>query len=176
MAALARAPGDARPTIAELLLAAEERMELTDEGWVEKVAHPAHGRMDMAVGVRLTDLRVSLECLYVHVRLTAEPNGNRYVPDLFVVLPSNPVPVEEQADYGGAPDLLVETLSPSSRDRDYHEKRRAYAARGVPHYWLADPDTRQVTWLRLVEARYVEQWTRPLDEVELPWSAGTDPG
>ena len=86
------------------------------------------------------------------------------------------MPVEEHADYGGAPDLLVETLSPISRDCDHHEKRRAYAARGVPHYWLADPDTRQVTWLRLIGTRYVQQWTRPLDEVELPWSTETAPG
>ena len=82
MAALARAPAAARPTTAELLLSAEERMELTDEGWVEKVAHPAHGRMDIAVAVRLAGLGVSLECLYAKVRLTPEPNGNRYVPDL----------------------------------------------------------------------------------------------
>jgi len=39
----------------------------------------------------------------------------------------------------GAPDLVVEILSPSTRSRDLGIKLRRYAAAGVPHYWIADP-------------------------------------
>jgi Uma2 family endonuclease len=42
----------------------------------------------------------------------------------------------------GAPDLVVELLSPSTRRRDRGLKMQKYAAAGVPHYWIVDPRTR----------------------------------
>jgi Uma2 family endonuclease len=42
----------------------------------------------------------------------------------------------------GAPDLVVEILSPSTRSRDLGIKLRAYQAAGVPYYWIADPRAR----------------------------------
>jgi len=39
----------------------------------------------------------------------------------------------------GAPDLVVEILSPSTANRDLGEKLELYAAAGVAEYWLADP-------------------------------------
>ncbi|MGH2532509.1 MAG: Uma2 family endonuclease [Thermomicrobiales bacterium] len=43
----------------------------------------------------------------------------------------------------GAPDLVVEILSPSTRHRDLGEKLALYARAGVREYWLADPPVRQ---------------------------------
>lgn len=40
----------------------------------------------------------------------------------------------------GAPDLVVEVVSPSTRVRDVESKRRIYEAAGVLAYWLIDPD------------------------------------
>lgn len=39
----------------------------------------------------------------------------------------------------GAPDLIVEVLSPSTRGRDRGIKMRRYAKAGVAHYWMLDP-------------------------------------
>lgn len=36
----------------------------------------------------------------------------------------------------GAPDLIVEVLSPGTQARDRGVKMRRYAAAGVPHYWM----------------------------------------
>lgn len=38
----------------------------------------------------------------------------------------------------GAPDLVVEVLSPSSRARDKVRKMKIYAKHGVPEYWVVD--------------------------------------
>ncbi len=45
----------------------------------------------------------------------------------------------------GAPDVVVEILSESTRNRDLGLKRRIYRRRGVKEYWIVDPDTEAVT-------------------------------
>jgi Uma2 family endonuclease len=60
-----------------------------------------------------------------------------------------------------APMLVVEVVSNSkddkrSRDRDYVEKRAEYAARGIPEYWIVDPDQRVVIVLTLAGREYQE--------------------
>jgi Uma2 family endonuclease len=54
----------------------------------------------------------------------------------------------------GAPDLVVEVLSPSTKARDRGLKMRRYAAAGVPHYWIVDPSTRSLEAYRLGESGY----------------------
>jgi len=40
--------------------------------------------------------------------------------------------------------LIIEIISPSTARTDRTLKRRAYQQHGVPHYWIVDPDQRQV--------------------------------
>jgi Uma2 family endonuclease len=40
----------------------------------------------------------------------------------------------------GAPDLLIEVLSPATARRDVGEKLRLYAESGVAEYWIIDPE------------------------------------
>ena len=44
----------------------------------------------------------------------------------------------------GAPDLVVEILSPSTASRDKTLKRSLYARHGVLEYWLVDPNVQTV--------------------------------
>lgn len=46
--------------------------------------------------------------------------------------------------YYGAPDFVVEILSPSSRKKDLTVKLRKYIGAGVREYWVVDPDTERV--------------------------------
>ncbi len=56
-------------------------------------------------------------------------------------------------DYGasGAPDLVVEILSPSTATLDLGRKREIYAESGVEEFWVVSPKTRTVEIYRLRE-------------------------
>ena len=44
----------------------------------------------------------------------------------------------------GAPDFIVEVLSPSTRKKDMNTKLALYVETGVREYWLVDPDKKKV--------------------------------
>ncbi len=54
----------------------------------------------------------------------------------------------------GAPDLVVEVVSPSTFKRDTEDKKRLYAKYGVKEYWLVFPEERVVEVLTLKEGEY----------------------
>jgi Uma2 family endonuclease len=56
----------------------------------------------------------------------------------------------------GAPDLVVEVLSPSTADYDRRVKYGVYARYGVPNYWLVDPSDREIVALALEDGMYRE--------------------
>lgn len=54
----------------------------------------------------------------------------------------------------GAPDLVVEVLSPGTAKYDRSKKYHAYARAGVREYWIADPLARSVEVLTLEGGEY----------------------
>lgn len=54
----------------------------------------------------------------------------------------------------GAPDLVVEVISPGSGRHDRVTKFNGYAAIGCPEYWLVDPDSRLVEQFVLEGGHY----------------------
>ena len=62
-------------------------------------------------------------------------------PDLVVILPGSRA-VGGGRGVEGAPDLLIEVLSPSNRPHDLVTKRALYGRAGVREYWIVDPDNR----------------------------------
>jgi Uma2 family endonuclease len=54
----------------------------------------------------------------------------------------------QPAEIQGAPDLVVEILSPSTEDRDRGFKRRLYGRYGVLEYWIVDPAGETVEVIR----------------------------
>ncbi|NEP09893.1 MAG: Uma2 family endonuclease [Symploca sp. SIO2C1] len=86
-------------------------------------------------------------------------------PDLTVVRPEH---IQQMAKLGkmaitldmAPPRLVVEVVSPyrnqkdENYQRDYIDKVHQYQERGIPEYWIVDPQTRVVTVLLLVNGRY----------------------
>ncbi len=56
------------------------------------------------------------------------------------------------------PLLVVEVVSPGAdnRRRDYLDKRNQYEWRGIPEYWIVDPQENCVTVLAMLEGAYTE--------------------
>jgi Uma2 family endonuclease len=74
--------------------------------------------------------------------------------------------------FEGAPDLVVEIVSPDSVERDWHEKYQAYQQAGVREYWVIDPlQQRLVVYGVDAEGTY-----HVLPEVEGRVSSGVLPG
>ena len=77
-------------------------------------------------------------------------------PDLLYVGPDNSGRVRN-GRFHGAPDLLVEVISPTSRNRDATVKPMRYARPGVRESWLVDPDLRTFVIFALAGDVYVER-------------------
>ena len=54
----------------------------------------------------------------------------------------------------GAPDLVIEILSPGTRRTDERTKRDRYARFGVREYWIVDPELETIKVLQLGTAGY----------------------
>lgn len=62
---------------------------------------------------------------------------------------------DKQGWIKGAPDLLVEILSPGTARRDRVLKLDLYARSGVGEYWIVDPAERQIEFLVNENGRFV---------------------
>jgi Uma2 family endonuclease len=95
------------------------------------------------------------------IELLGQPK-NRF-PDLTVLRPEH---LDQLQSLGKSaitlemapPLLVVEVVSPGNdnRRRDYLDKRNQYEWRGIPEYWIVDPQEQRVTVLAIVEGIYTE--------------------
>ena len=76
-------------------------------------------------------------------------------PDLVVLLNDTKARVTP-TKINGAPELLIEIMSPSTADNDQRLKRRVYERAGVREYWIVDPCEPAVMQLVLRDGAYVE--------------------
>jgi len=70
------------------------------------------------------------------------------VPDLLYVS-NERAAIKTEKNIQGAPDLVIEILSPSTRRNDERLKRDLYKRVGVREYWIVDPELESVkiyTW------------------------------
>ena len=78
--------------------------------------------------------------------------GTVFEPDIVVVLNAGRDKVTA-SHIVGAPDLVVEVLSPGTQRYDRTTKREAYALAGIKEYWLVDPIAHTIETLFLLEGK-----------------------
>ncbi|MCW5910728.1 MAG: Uma2 family endonuclease [Cyclobacteriaceae bacterium] len=79
---------------------------------------------------------------------------NAFQPDICFISKKNKGIIKEDGIYG-APDLVVEVLSPGSKKLDLTQKKDVYEAAGVREYWVVDPATKISQGFRLVKGAFV---------------------
>ncbi len=67
----------------------------------------------------------------------------RRVPDLLFIAKER-MSIIQATEVDGAPDLIIEIVSPDSPARDWREKYLEYEAVGVREYWVIDPMSQRV--------------------------------
>jgi Uma2 family endonuclease len=77
-------------------------------------------------------------------------------PDICVICDSNKI---DEKGCAGAPDLIVEILSPASSKKDLNEKFKLYEENGVQEYWVVFPDSNAVNQYVLTNGVYEQTST-----------------
>ncbi len=101
------------------------------------------------------------ELFWAPVGVEFPATGEGVQPDLMFVSNERRGIIGE-AGIAGAPDLVVEILSPSTAGRDRTIKLRLYERQGVPEYWIVDPDENTIDVWRFGEDPPCERFAATL--------------
>ena len=81
------------------------------------------------------------------------------------------------AEICGAPDLVIEVLSPATETRDRTYKKHLYGRYGVHEYWIVDPSSETIVVYRSAGVKFEDPTTyRTVDTLKSPLLVGLDIG
>lgn len=83
---------------------------------------------------------------------------NVYQPDSTFIANENTNGIKENG-FHGAPDLIIEILSPATARYDLEDKKDVYERYGVKEYWIVDPATKEVKGYTLQNGGYAETFS-----------------
>jgi Uma2 family endonuclease len=138
-----------------------ERWEIID-GIAYMMAAPNvdHQSISMELGTQLHIFLRDKPCRVFaapfDVRLFPEPDDSDDTcvqPDLVVVCDSSQIADGKACK--GAPSLVIEIISPSSRSIDMLYKFNKYKDAGVREYWVIEPEAKTVHVFSLVDGQYL---------------------
>ena len=124
-----------------------ERAELID-GQMYGMSAPGrtHQQILLSIGRKIADY---IEAHHGKCEVNVAPfavflnkdNRNYLEPDISVVCDTSKL---TEKGCCGAPDWIIEIVSPSSRTMDYYRKFIKYEKSGVREYWVVDPERNRV--------------------------------
>lgn len=125
-----------------------KRAELID-GKIYYMAPPntTHQRLvhffDREIGNYIQSHKGECEVFPAPFAVFLDENGNNYVePDISIICDKDKI---TEKGCVGAPDWIIEIVSPGSRQMDYFKKLFLYRIVGVREYWVVDSDKEMVT-------------------------------
>ena len=131
-----------------------ERAELID-GQLIAMATPnrVHQRLTHQLAYEFENYirqnKGSCEVIPAPFAVNLNADDETYVePDISVICDQNKLTDRECK---GAPDFIIEVVSPSSRKHDYTIKNALYSNAGVREYWIVDPARERTTVYRYEE-------------------------
>lgn len=77
-------------------------------------------------------------------------------PDIFFISNAKKNFIREDGIYG-APDLIVEVLSPGNKNADLLKKKDLYEQHGVQEYYIVEPSDKSVISYFLRNGKYIDQ-------------------
>lgn len=142
-------------TIADIYALPEgNRAELID-GRIYDMAPPStvHQRISMNLSAEIRNhiksRKGSCEVFSAPFAVFLNKDDKTYVePDISVICDKNKL---DDRGCNGAPDFIIEIVSPSSRKMDYSTKNALYSDTGVREYWIVDPEKQRTTIYRYEE-------------------------
>lgn len=137
-----------------------ERAELID-GKIYYMAPPSwkhqkiSRKLHQAISNYIDSKKGKCEALAAPFAVFLNEDDINYVePDISVICDLSKL---DEKGCHGAPDWVIEIVSPSSKPRDYMTKLFKYRTAGVREYWIVDPD-KQMTMVYGFEKDTVEQY------------------
>lgn len=111
--------------------------------------------------------RIVREIMFMFMTIAKQKNGeafdsptevyldeyNIYEPDVLYLTPDSNCAVTEK-NLRGAPELVVEVLSPSTAKHDRSAKFQAYQQHAVQEYWIVDPVHETIEVWQLTDKRF----------------------
>jgi Uma2 family endonuclease len=122
------------------------REAIEGELYVTPAPTPRHQDIVLRLAIRLREILVEpgLGRLWVALIGVEFPDtGEGVQPDIVFASTARRDRIVE-AGIRGAPDLVVEVLSPATATRDRGVKRKLYERQGVSEYWIVDPESEAV--------------------------------
>jgi Uma2 family endonuclease len=151
----------------------KERIELIRGRIFKMCAAPSltHQRISANIEKRLDRFLENAPCRFFHAPVDVRLKGRNFrnkklddeqiktvvQPDIVVVCDAEKLQDDRFVD--GAPDFVIEILSPGNRQVEIHYKLELYEENGVKEYWVVSPEQKQVMQYLLNEA---ETYDKPI--------------
>jgi Uma2 family endonuclease len=115
-------------------------------GEVVAVTRPKHQHFQIQRRLRelLTPFAEPGSCVDTEIAYRPLPENELWVADVAYVTAERYREIRPKDNLYGAPELVIEVLSPSNTVSELYEKERICLANGAREFWVVDPDLGQI--------------------------------
>jgi Uma2 family endonuclease len=130
----------------------DQRIELVNGvPYMQATPSPKHQAIVMELGRQFANYLLGKECnIYPSPFSVKLSEGTVLEPDISIICNRDKI---DKQGCNGAPDLIIEVISPSSIKHDRQTKFKEYEKAGVKEYWIVEPEGSIVSVFTLDETQ-----------------------